>query len=84
MQPGDGPVSRLLRAVNESHYAPVRSEWSTYIHELGYKRKTEHDKVSKCVFVRVLSVFSAEADCFAEITTGSKMTTSLLIFVVYH
>jgi len=31
----DGPVARLLRAVNESDYAPVKSDWSRYIIEMG-------------------------------------------------
>ena len=36
LQLGDGPVSRLLRAVNQSDYPPIRSEWTKYIVELGW------------------------------------------------
>lgn len=31
----DGPVVRLLRAVNESDYPPLRSDWTKYILELA-------------------------------------------------
>ena len=27
----DGPASRLLRAVNESNYPPIRSDWQNFI-----------------------------------------------------
>lgn len=36
----DGPVSRLIRAVNESDYAPLKSDWSRYIIELGIAKET--------------------------------------------
>ena len=31
----DGPIGRLLRAVNESDYPPVRADWAKYILELA-------------------------------------------------
>lgn len=37
--PGDGAVSRLLRAVNQTDFPPIRSEWTKYIIELGYPKK---------------------------------------------
>lgn len=32
----DGPMGRLLRAVNESDNAPIRSDWSNFILENFY------------------------------------------------
>lgn len=40
-------MSRLLRAVNESSYAPIRSEWTNYILELGFPRKSADDRGRK-------------------------------------
>jgi SNF2 family DNA or RNA helicase len=37
--PGDGPVSRLLRAVNQTDFPPIRSDWAKYIIELGYPKR---------------------------------------------
>jgi hypothetical protein len=31
----DGPMGRLLRAVNQSDYPPIRSEWTKYVLELA-------------------------------------------------
>lgn len=33
----EGPIGRLLRAVNECQYPPIRSDWMNYIFELGTK-----------------------------------------------
>jgi hypothetical protein len=33
----EGPIKRLLRAVNECAYPPIRSDWVNYILELGLK-----------------------------------------------
>jgi len=35
----EGPIMRLLRAVNESDYPPTRSDWTKYILELAVGRK---------------------------------------------
>eukprot|EP01035_Chromulina_nebulosa_P019284 gene19284-25143_t len=32
----DGPMSRLLRAVNESDFAPNKSDWNNYILDMGF------------------------------------------------
>lgn len=42
----DGPMGRLLRAVNQSEYPPMRSDWTKYILELA-TRKAEIPAVLK-------------------------------------
>ena len=54
MEAGDGPMGRLVRAVNESDYAPFKSEWQNYVVELGMrgpglKNATDGTGVSKKV-----------------------------------
>ena len=41
--PGDGPMSRLLRAVNQSELPPIRSEWTNYVLEMGFPKKVVID-----------------------------------------
>lgn len=43
----DGPISRLLRAVNESDFAPLKSDWTKYIIELGVAKETTVVRVKK-------------------------------------
>lgn len=41
--PGDGAVSRLLRAVNQTDFPPIRTDWTKYIIELGYPKRALTD-----------------------------------------
>jgi len=43
LEAGDGPLGRLLRAVNESEFPPLRSEWQNYIVELGMGQQQVQD-----------------------------------------
>jgi hypothetical protein len=37
----EGPISRLLRAVNQSEYPPIKADWAKYILELAVERPGE-------------------------------------------
>lgn len=39
----DGPVGRLLRAVNETDYPPFRSDWVNYVMELAVEKEKEEE-----------------------------------------
>jgi hypothetical protein len=43
LEAGDGPFGRLLRAVNEAEYPPLRSEWNNYILELGIQQNAREE-----------------------------------------
>lgn len=42
----EGPVGRLLRAVNECPYPPIRNDWTKYIIELGMKGKAKVENLA--------------------------------------
>ena len=50
----DGPVARLLRAVNESDYAPVKSDWSRYIIEMGMHFHSTSVSIQFMIYYMVL------------------------------
>jgi hypothetical protein len=39
----DGPIGRLLRAVNESEYAPIRDDWTNFIVQMGMVAEVKDD-----------------------------------------
>jgi hypothetical protein len=47
LEAGDGPFGRLLRAVNEAEYPPLRSEWNNYILELGFRQQSREVSSSR-------------------------------------
>jgi hypothetical protein len=58
LEAGDGPFGRLLRAVNESEYPPLRSEWNNYILELGNQQSRDESSSSTSRKVEQLDLSS--------------------------
>ena len=76
----DGPLGRLLRAVNQSDLPPVRSEWSDYIVELGMDTSgQEQHRVRK---VEQLDVATGNVVCVWESVAAASRQLSIPLHVI--
>jgi len=57
---GDGSMGRLLRAVNQSSYAPNRLEWENHILELGMNAAMLEDYEAKQIKIEQIDITTVE------------------------